>query len=201
MYAALHPTVRPHPIRDAMTPLTLLDDEDIVVRPLHMDEADALCEAVVASSAEIAPWQSWCTPDFAAREARAFLQSSLQERARRRAFDFGIVERTTGAILGVVSINGIDDEHRVGNLGYWVRSTVAGHGLATRVAHRVARFGFFELDLNRIEIVAATGNRASCRVAEKLGARHECVARHRLMLHGQAIDAHVYALLPDDLKA
>ena len=64
-----------------------------------------------------------------------------------------------------------------------------------------ARFGFDQLGLIRVEIVAETGNRASRRTAERAGARFEAIARHRLWIHGRPADAAVYALLPSDLEA
>ena len=42
--------------------------------------------------------------------------------------------------------------------------------VATAAALLVARFGFDELGLQRIEIIAAVSNKASQRVAEKIGA-------------------------------
>jgi RimJ/RimL family protein N-acetyltransferase len=63
----------------------------------------------------------------------------------------------------------------------------------------VARFGFGRLGLIRIEIIALPDNRPSRRTAEKLGARFEAIARQRLWARGQACDAAVYALIPQDL--
>jgi RimJ/RimL family protein N-acetyltransferase len=43
-------------------------------------------------------------------------------------------------------------------------------------------------------------NAASRRVAEKLGARLECIARNRLMGWGRPHDAAVYSLVPSDVE-
>ncbi len=69
---------------------------------------------------------------------------------------------------------------------------------ATRAVRLLARFGFEELGLGRIEIVAAVGNKASQRVAEKAGAHREGVLRRRLCLHDEYHDAVMYSLIPDD---
>ena len=62
-----------------------------------------------------------------------------------------------------------------------------------------ARFGFEELGLHRIEIVAAVENIASQRVAEKAGAVREGVLRKRLLIRGESQDAVLFSLLPEDL--
>ena len=94
-------------------------------------------------------------------------------------------------------INCID---QVGNLGYWVRSGAGGHGVATAAARLVARFGFEEAGLRRIEILAAVSNTASQRMAEKTGALREGVLRRRLLLQSQSNDAVIYSLIPEDLS-
>jgi RimJ/RimL family protein N-acetyltransferase len=71
------------------------------------------------------------------------------------------------------------------NLGYWVRTSETGRGIASKATRLVAQFGFAELGLQRIEILAAVGNVASQRVAEKAGAVRECVARKRLLINGE----------------
>jgi RimJ/RimL family protein N-acetyltransferase len=59
----------------------------------------------------------------------------------------------------------------------------------------IADFAFRETDLLRLEIVCALGNVASQRVAERAGAVREGVLRHRLLLHGEPVDAVMYSLV------
>jgi RimJ/RimL family protein N-acetyltransferase len=92
-------------------------------------------------------------------------------------------------------LNKIDKPHLRANLGYWVRTSATRRGFATAAARLLARFGVEHLNLDRIEIVAAVDNIASQRVAEKLGAVREGVARHRLRIHDVPYDAVVYSLL------
>jgi RimJ/RimL family protein N-acetyltransferase len=62
-----------------------------------------------------------------------------------------------------------------------------------------ARFGFDELQLHRIEIVIDVDNRRSQRVAEKVGATREGLARHRCKFGDTWRDAFMFSLLPNDL--
>lgn len=97
-------------------------------------------------------------------------------------------------------MNQLNYIHRVANLGYWTRSSAVGRGVGTIATRLVARFGFEQLGLQRIEIVAAVGNRASQRVAEKVGATREGVLRRRLLIHGKSQDAFVYSLVSEDAE-
>jgi ribosomal-protein-serine acetyltransferase len=49
--------------------------------------------------------------------------------------------------------------------------------------------------------VAAVGNVHSQRVAEKIGATREGILRNRLTLGGKQVDAVMYSLIPEDLRA
>jgi RimJ/RimL family protein N-acetyltransferase len=91
--------------------------------------------------------------------------------------------------------------HQFGNLGYWVRTSAAGRGVASKASRLVARFGFEELGLHRIEILAAVSNVASQRVAEKIGAAREGVLRKRLLIRGEPQDAVMFSLVPEDLQS
>jgi len=88
----------------------------------------------------------------------------------------------------------------MGNLGYWVRTTAAGRGIATQAARLMARFAFEQVGLHRVEIVAAIPNIASQRVAEKTGAVREGVLRNRLLIRGVSQDAMLFSLIPSDLS-
>jgi RimJ/RimL family protein N-acetyltransferase len=86
------------------------------------------------------------------------------------------------------------------NLGYWVRSSATKRGVASAATRLIARFGFRELGFQRLEIVAATGNGASQRAAEKAGATREGVLRKRLLINGQPHDAVLYSLVAEDFE-
>jgi RimJ/RimL family protein N-acetyltransferase len=92
-------------------------------------------------------------------------------------------------------INQLNRIHRFGNLGYWVRSSKTGRGVAVSAVTLAARFAFQSTDLIRLEIVCAVGNRRSQRVAEKAGAMRESVLHDRLLLHGAPHDAVMYSIV------
>jgi RimJ/RimL family protein N-acetyltransferase len=84
------------------------------------------------------------------------------------------------------------------NLGYWVRSSCTGRGVATAATQLIAQFGFEVLTLQRLEILTEVDNKASQRVAEKAGALREGILRKRLVIQGNSVDAVVYSLIAPD---
>jgi len=177
-----------------------LTDADIVVRPLRTDDARPLYEAVRESIPEVSPWLPWCHENYALEETEAFIASRARAGAQDEWYSFGIFAQENGRFLGGVGLNFINRVHQMGNLGYWVRTSAAGNGIASKGARLVAQFGFEQLRLQRIEILAAIPNVASQRVAEKIGAVREGVLRRRLFLHGAPRDAVLFSLIPEDVK-
>jgi len=97
--------------------------------------------------------------------------------------------------LGSAGLSEISLEHRTAGLGYWVRTSETGHGVATAAALAVVEAGFEELGLQRIELMAAVDNTASRRVADKVGAELEGILRKRQVLAGIAVDCALYSVV------
>ena len=98
-------------------------------------------------------------------------------------------------MLGGCGINQINPMQRLANLGYWVRTSATGRGVAPAAVREVAAYAFRETDLIRLEIVVAVGNTRSQRVAEKVGATREGVLRSRVLLPSGPSDAVMYSLV------
>jgi RimJ/RimL family protein N-acetyltransferase len=176
-----------------------LSDRSILVRTYRAEDAGALFEAVRESIAEVSAWLPWCHHNYSIEESRDFIGSREKAAAGDEWYSFGIFEQDSGKFLGGVGLNFFNRVHQMANLGYWVRTSAAGRGIATDATRLVARFGFEQLGLHRIEIVAAVKNIASQRVAEKAGASREGVLRKRLLINGESQDAVLFSLIPEDL--
>ena len=172
----------------------------LLIRPFRTEDASALYEAVRESLAEVSPWLPWCHQNYSIEESREFIGSRELASQGDEWYSFGIFETDGGRFLGGVGINFINRVHQMANLGYWVRTSAAGRGVATAATRMAARFGFEQLGLQRIEIVAAVSNVSSQRVAEKAGARREGVLRQRLLIRGESLDAVLFSLVPEDLN-
>jgi RimJ/RimL family protein N-acetyltransferase len=177
-----------------------LADGEIIVRPYRPEDIPALFEAARASIPELSEWMPWCHPNYSIEETRSFILSRPEQWAKDAEYGFGVFSREDGRFLGGVGVNFINRVHDMANLGYWVRSSETGRGIASKAARLVAQFGLGQLGFQRIEILAATANIASQRVAEKAGALKEGVLRNRLRLHGQPVDAVLYSLIAEDLS-
>lgn len=176
-----------------------LSDGIIRVRPYTLSDVDAAYEAAAESVDDIYPWMEWCHPGLARSETLEFV--SRQDYEPEGDWPMLIEDAVTGDFYGSAGFNFVHPIHRSANLGYWIRSSAAGRGYAARGSRLSAIVGLRDRQLSRMEVVVAVDNERSMRVAEKIGAFREGMARDRLFLHGEARDAVVYSLTQSDLPA
>src|ERR1043166_4141395 len=178
-----------------------LTDGIVAIRRYREGDAELLYEAVREAIAEVSPWLPWCHEGYSIEESREFVATRNVRSQGDEWYSFAVLDQSSGKFLGGVGINFINRIHQCANLGYWVRTSAAGRGVATRATKLAARFGFAELGLHRIEIVAAVDNVASQRVAERAGAVREGIRPQRLLIRGESQDAALFSLVKDDLKS
>lgn len=181
-----------------MFPFLKLSDETITLRPFEFGEENELQKAVQASLPELKPWMAWANKDYSSDTARNFIAITRAQWASGEMYAFAITDAQTGELLGGCSLSHIHPVYHFCNLGYWVRSSRHGEGIAGRATKLVAKFAFEKVKLIRAEIVIAVGNGSSKRVAEKVGAHYEGVLINRMVVGKEIYDAHMYSLLPSD---
>ncbi|WP_329743271.1 GNAT family protein [Dyella sp. A6] len=178
-----------------------LGDEKVRLRPWRKEDMPALLDAVQSSLDSLGRWLPWCHPEYGQPDAESYLAQRHDEWTCGMQFSFAVLDATTGSLIGAAGLSLINTKHRSANLGYWIRRSRQGEGLAARAARHVAYFGFDRLQLIRIEIVAMPDNHASRRTAERIGARFEVIARQRVWSWDKPHDAAVYGLIPSDLAS
>ncbi len=179
---------------------TELSDDMVRIRRYGAEDIPLLFEAARESVNEMFAWMPWCHQNYSFEESASFILSREAAWNQKTEFDFAILDVQTNRLLGGVGLNQFHQDRHFANLGYWVRSSCTGRGVGTAAALLAARLGFEDLRLQRIEIVAAVGNVASQKVAEKARAKREGVLRNRLWLHDRPHDAVMYSLVASDLN-
>ena len=181
-------TVRTHPIEMPRVLLTPLDPAD----------GPELWTVVDESRWHLERWLPWVpfnnTPDASQRYAEACAADWDAGRAVR----FGIRDRATSVLLGVVGLDSCVHLHRSCELGYWLRLDATGRGLMTEAARACADFAIQRLGVHRIRCAAATDNYGSLRVISRLGFRFEGLARQAEFVGGRWVDHAVFAKLSTD---
>lgn len=145
----------------------LIETERLILEPVDSKHAEGLLAATVASRAELLPWMPWAR-EPTIEGVREMIARDTKDQAARLAL--AIIERSTGAVLGVVGID--SEEGGSYQLHYWIRTDRAGRGLTTEAGRALLDWATSARGIQRFTLWAGRENFASRRVAEKLGFVH-----------------------------
>ena len=181
-----------------MAPLKFpsLNDGVVVLRPWLPEDADALVAAL--DDPEVSLWIPVIPYPYRLHDARAFLDLVDRESEAEKMVAGAIVDRADGRLLGGIGLSSISHLNASAEVGYWVAAGERGRGVATRATALLVEWGFKELGLDRVGLIADTDNVASRQVARKLGFVEEGVARSHLMTRRGRRDSVMYARLSSD---
>lgn len=169
---------------------------NVGIRRYQESDTTPLLEAVLESKSHLMPWMPWCHSAYGYSDAEQWVYSRESAWSSLQEFCFVVID-DSDAILGTCGVHRIDLRNGVGELGYWVRSSKLGQGIATAATALACTWAHAEHKIHRMELVISTRNMASRRVAEKAGAKLEGTLRKRIHLHGHWHDAHLYSILHD----
>ena len=172
--------------------------DGILIRPLTAADADALFDTVSASLPTLSQWLPWAKPGYARSDSTTWIAHCQRIWSTGLGYHLGIFDAASGTLLGGVGFSHVNTVRRSANLGYWVADAARGREVAVAAARLAAAWAFEALGLQRIEILVQPGNTASLRVAVKLGAVCEGIARNGIVIDGKPHEAIVHSLIPDD---
>jgi RimJ/RimL family protein N-acetyltransferase len=133
-------------------------------------------------------------------DARKFLVESAEGFRAGRSVSFAICKLPSGELCGGAGL-AISETHQRAELGYWIAVPFWGMGYATEAARAVVEFGFASLGLHRIHAHYFAENRASGRVLEKIGMRHEGRLRNHFQKWNRFIDVENCGILAEEFRA
>jgi ribosomal-protein-alanine N-acetyltransferase len=175
----------------------------VELRPLKASDWDQWREVRVRSRDWLEPWEPFGEPGTAdpVSDAEAFkARCGAWERQRHfdAAYGFGIFLRK-GRFIGEVSLGSVQrGPFQSASVGYWIDEAEAGRGYMPEAVMLVIRFAFEDLGLHRVEAAIVPRNKASRRVAEKIGLRDEGTSDRFLQIRGVWEDHVRYAITAED---
>jgi RimJ/RimL family protein N-acetyltransferase len=180
---------RPQRIKLPAEPLI---DGPTALRPWRDTDQRAIVAA--CQDPEIARWTS-VPANYSAADAKGYLLQRYDMTYAGLAAPLAIVEAPDGELLGSISLLRIAWRHLRAEVGYWLAPAARGHGHATRAVKMICDWGFAILGLERIDLLAATGNHPSQRVAERSGFEREAVLRSYMLTGSERLDMVAFGLL------
>ncbi len=154
-----------------------VETERLVLRCWEPDDARLLKEAIDSSLDHLRPWMPWVAHEPQSVETKAErLRVFRGEFDLDRDYVYGILSRDERLAIGSSGLHTRLDEGGL-EIGYWIRASHVGRGLATEGASALVKVAFEIAKAQRVEIHCRTDNTASAAVPRKLGFTHEATRR------------------------
>lgn len=174
-------------------------DGTTALRPWRDSDIPAIVDA--CQDPDIVRWTR-VPEQYGEVNARMYLMQRYDSTHAGATAPYAIVDADDDErLFGSISLMRIAWEHARAEVGYWLAPDARGQGHATRALWLISAWGFETLGLERIDLLAATGNPGSQRVAERGGYTREAVLRSYMTGKDGQLDMIAYGRLASDAGA
>lgn len=169
----------------------------VELRPLEERHAPVLFALVERERDYLRQWMRWVHATETEDDALAYIQRALQQFASNEGFTAGIW--ADGSIAGGIYLR-LKWLDRTAEVGYWLAREFQGRGIVTAAVRAATEHVLVELQMNRVEILCASGNSKSSAIPKRLGFTLEGTLRQALHLSGRYLDLEVYSMLRGEYR-
>jgi len=173
-----------------------LRTERLTLRPLTYDDVPRIVEA--GSDPSTRHFLANLPSPYGTKEALSYIHDSWWKAAIGRDETWAVADEHD-RLVATIGVMGLDDPTGgLGEIGYWTHPDARGQGVMTEAARAVVAHALDPegLDRRRLSLVAAEGNTASLRIAERLGfTRYGTEHGTCRLADGTITDHHVHELL------
>ncbi|WP_299729398.1 GNAT family protein [uncultured Endozoicomonas sp.] len=167
-------------------------DQEIRLCLVHEKFASTYVRLATENYDYLTQWLPWPKTNKTEDDFKGFIQGALHKFADNKGITFAIEFK--GEVVGNIALFDVNTPLKKAEIGYWIIESAQGNGLITRACHFLIDHAFTELDLEKIEIRAATENKPSRAVCERLGMKLEGVLTHQAVLNDKIVDHAIYGI-------
>ena len=171
-------------------------DENTELRLLEARHAEELFQLTDSSRESLREWLPWIDGTKTVDNTKDFIEGTLKQFSNNDGFQAGIWYK--GELAGVVGLHTIHWPNKSTSIGYWLGDSFQGKGLMTKSCQAVVNYCFHELNLKRIEIRVAAGNKKSLAIPPRLGLKKEGCLEKAEFLYDTYVDHYVFGLINED---
>lgn len=178
-----------------------IETDRLLLRCWDPAEAALLADAVQSSVEALQEWMPWAHDEPMTLDRRIDLLREFRSKFDRgEEYVYGIFSPDASVVIGGCGFHPDVGDDAL-EIGYWIRTSATGAGLAGEAAAALTRAGFRVCGVDRVEIRVDPDNTRSARVPERLGYTMEARLRRRLpplVSGGERPDALVYTMFAAD---
>jgi ribosomal-protein-serine acetyltransferase len=169
----------------------------IELESVSVSMTDVIFETIDRNRNFLSRWLPFADYTQSKSDTENFIKSVVNQPGRKRDEVYSIWYKSEFA--GLIGFKETDWINRKTELGYWLAERMQGKGIITACTEKLIRFAFQKLNMNRVQVKVAVGNKRSAAIPQKLGFKLEGVERDGERHQNTYFDLEVYSYLKSDL--
>jgi ribosomal-protein-alanine N-acetyltransferase len=173
-----------------------LETPRLILREFKATDWKAVHE--YASDPDVVKFMEWGPNTI--EETQSFIDLSIDKQRDnpRRAFEFAVVLKSDGSLIGAAGMRLSPGTVEVADIGYCYNKKYWRQGFSSEACARLLRMGFVDLKLRRVWATCDAENDGSAAVLRKCGMLQEGHFRQERCIKGRWRDTLLFAILRDE---
>lgn len=133
--------------------------------------------------------------EYTEENARSFMEFLNDTRESDEELELGIFESETNQFIGMCTLENINREYSVCELGYWLEKSYVGKGYMTECVKAIIQYAKDELHMKSINAFVITEHKKSIALLERLGFIRKELLENDTENKGKEVDRYWYKLV------
>ena len=172
----------------------LIVDDSIRLKELGLDDVEAIFNSIINERDYLDEWLPFVEFTHEISYTSRFVENYLNSDKSDATFAIYYQHQ----FVGIIGLKNTDPVNKKTEIGYWLSESYQHRGIITLACKALINYAFDRLQMNRIQLKAATGNLKSQQVAQRLGFSKEGIERDGELHVRGFVDLVVFSLLKAD---
>ncbi len=173
--------------------INIKTDNEIELKEISIESAPVIFEAIDNNRKYLREWLPFIDSTSKVEDTENFIISVLQSRCHKEDKVFEIWHKKE--FSGLVSLKEIDRTNNKTELGFWLVEDKQGKGIMIRSCRSLIKYAFEKLNMNKVMVKCAVGNKKSIQIPFRLKLEYEGVERQGELLNSKYVDLKTYSIL------
>ncbi len=169
----------------------------LALRRFELNDVAKVVE--LAGEFEIADTTLRIPHPYQEKDAKEWIEQQYTWLNQNQSVTWAITINESADLIGAIGLMNYNEHFEHAEMGYWIGKPFWNKGFATEAAHAIIKYGFENLELNRIHAHHFSRNASSGTVLLKVGMKHEGTFREHIKKWDKFEDVDLYGILKSDI--
>lgn len=166
---------------------------DLHLKSVSLEDAESFLKIIVDNQNYFSQFE-FIAPTFKTlQEVQDVIQSLCIHKKNYAGASYGLWKNES--LLGLFTINKIDWNNRIADIGFWLGENFSGQGIAYSALQSLIECCSNIIKLKSLTAHTAIGNLKTQNLLEKSGFKKKDLLKNHINVHGESVDEFLYTLI------